>query len=219
MEHWPHRGDGGTVRADPDSQGLAAAVHRTGGARPWRHVFHAANGVVVAVALQLTGAPRNLTVAVLGTVLVALATVDFVRLRSRRANILFFTAFRPLASPREAAGIASSTWYVLGLLLTVAIFSRTEAISAILVLALADPVAGWWGRRWGRHPFLGGSLEGSAAFLLVALAVLMPRYPWPMALGAAVVTTLAERRAWPLDDNLVIPVTCATLLTFLSMVW
>ena len=149
--------------------------------------------------------PRSAAPAALGGVFVLLAGLDLVRLRLPGANRIFFRLFAALASPRERAGVASSTWYALGLLLTVVLFPTGEAVSAILVLALADPMASVVGQRLGRHPFLGGTVEGSVTFVVVAMAILVPRHPLPAAGGAALVAALAERRGWPLDDNLAVP--------------
>jgi dolichol kinase len=100
--------------------------------------------------------------------------------------------------------------------LAVAFFSREVAVSGILVLALADPAASYVGQRWGRRPFLGASLEGTALFAAVAFAVLAPRHGLlPGAVGALAMT-LAERLSWPLDDNLTIPVVGAAVLTLLQ---
>jgi dolichol kinase len=193
-------------------------VERSAGAQPWRRLFHAANGLVVAGVLHYTDLPRGVAVGILGALLAGLVALDVIRLRSRRTNELFFRAFGPLVTPREAKGPASSTWYALGLLTTVAMFPRAAAISGILVLALADPAASWVGRRWGRHPFLGATLEGSGVFLLVSLAVLLMRHSWPVALVSAVAATLAERFAWPVDDNLIVPVAGAAAVTLLRSV-
>lgn len=194
-------------------------VDRTSGAQPWRRLFHAANGLTVAAVLHYTAITRGLALGILAAILAVLIVLDLVRLRSSRANTLFFTTFRHLASPREATGPASSTWYTLGVLLTVALFSRENAISGILILAVADPVASYAGRRWGRIPFMGATLEGTLLFFLVATALLLPRHPWPVALGAGVVAALAERLAWPLDDNLAVPVAGAAAVTLLSRLW
>lgn len=200
----------------PDAAGLETLVRRTAGAQPWRRVLHAMTGLLAVAVLDWAGISRGAALWILGALVVAALSLDGVRLLDRRANVLFFRAFPHLASPREAKGLASSTLYAMGLFLTVALFARRVAISGILLLALADPAASWVGRRWGRHPFLGGSLEGTGVFLMVSLGLLLTRHPWPVALGAAVVTTLAERLGWPLDDNLVVPLTGALAITLLG---
>jgi dolichol kinase len=191
-------------------------VEQTAGAQPWRRVFHALNGSVIAAALTFLPLSRGLALWILGVGLVALITLDVVRLRFPTANALFFARFRRLVSPREARGFASSTWYTLGALLTVAIFPRQVAVSGILVLAFADPLASYLGRRWGRRPFLGGSLEGTAVFALTAFLILGLRHPLPAAAGAALACALTERLPWRLDDNLTVPLVGATAVTLLE---
>jgi dolichol kinase len=147
-----------------------------------------------------------------------LLVLDGIRLRHARANELFFRTFVHLASPREARGVASSTWYAVALLVVVAFFPRPAAVSGVLVLAVSDPAASWMGRRWGRRRFLGGTLEGSLVFLATALTILALRHPFGPALAAALLATLAERVSWPVDDNFAVPVTTAVVLTLLGSI-
>lgn len=116
--------------------------------------MHASFGILVAGMLTFLPIPRGWALALLVVALAATAGLDLIRLRVPRVNAVFFRWFRYVASPREATGIASSTWYTLGMLLTVALFPRGAAVSGILVLALADPTASWVGRRWGRQRFI-----------------------------------------------------------------
>jgi dolichol kinase len=206
------------IMTAPHSTELDRLVERTRGAQPLRRLFHAANGSLVAAALVWLDLSRETAVAVLAAVLVTLLVLDAVRLRVPRANAAFFSAFEHLASPREAEGVASSTWYCLGILLAVAFFPRPEAVSGILVLALADPAASWVGRRWGKIPFLGGTAEGSVTFLAVALLVLLVRHAPLLAVPAALVGTLLERRSWPLDDNLTLPPVVAAALLLMGLI-
>jgi len=201
----------------PPGPELDALVARTAGPQPWRKAFHAFNALWVAGLVALLDLPDVFVLSALGGVVALLLAADLLRLRHRRCNELFFRAFGALASPREATGIASSTWYALGLLLTFAAFPRDVAISSVLVMGLGDPVAGYFGRRFGRRPFLGGTLEGSLAFVLVTSAVLLARHPAPAALTASALSALAERRSWPLDDNLAVPLACGATLVVVQL--
>ena len=85
-------------------------------------------------------------------------------------------------------------------------------VAAILALAFGDAAAALVGRRFGRHPFAVGrarkSLEGSAAFFVVALLVcaVFPRAESVAAVAAfALATTLAEAFAGDGLDNVAIP--------------
>ncbi len=138
--------------------------------------------------------------------------IDAIRLYDPDLNRRFFRVFMALASPREAKELASSTWYLLGVLVTLLLFPRPYALAGILVLALADPAASVVGRLWGRIPFLGGSVRGTAAFAVVAFLVLLLFVPWWAALVTAVATALLEASPLDLDDNLLVPLTAAGVL-------
>jgi dolichol kinase len=196
---------------------LDALVARTAGPQWWRKAFHAFNATLGAALLAVLDVPRGAALGALVALLAIALAIDIVRLRSLRANQLFFKAFGRLASPREARGIASSTWYVTGILLVVALFPLDVAVSAILVMGLGDPAAALVGRTFGRRAFLGGTLEGTLAFFIVCAVIIGVRHAWPAGLVAGAAAALAERRAWPLDDNLVVPVVCAAVIQ--SMTW
>lgn len=191
-------------------------VDSTSGLQPWRRVMHATNGVLVALALTVLPISRGWAVALLLAALAAQGGLDLVRLRWPQVNAAFFSVFRHVASPREATGVASSTWYTMGLVLAVAMFPREAAVTGILVLALADPAASYVGRRWGRRPFLGASLEGTAVFATVAFLVLAARHDLATALVGAAASAMAERLSWPLDDNLTVPVAAAAVVTLIG---
>lgn len=178
--------------------------------------MHAAFGGGVAAALTFLPVTRGQALATLSGLLVVLATVDGLRLRSAKGNALFFSFFRLLASPREAREPASSTWYTLSMLLAVAAFERHVAVSGILVLALADPAASFLGRRYGRRPFLGATLEGTLVFALTAFVILALRHPAHVAAVAALLSALTERLSRPLDDNLTVPLVCGAAVTVLG---
>ena len=188
-------------------------VDRTRGLQPWRRIFHAVNGTIVAALLVSWEPSRGTAAVVLGAGAVAQRAADVARLVHPPANALFFRAFRSLASPREASGLASSTWYAIGMALTVLLFPLESAVSGILVLALADPAGSYVGRRWGKRPVLGGTVAGTTAFVLVAGAVLLLRHGPAVAAVGSLAAMLAERRSWPLDDNLAVPLVTAAVVS------
>ncbi len=193
-------------------------VARTAGPQPWRKAFHACNAAAVAALLAILAPTRGTAVVALGAMVLAAFAVDALRLTTPAANALFFRVFGKFASPREAKGIASSTWYAAGIFLVVALFPRDVAITAVLVLGLCDPAAAVLGRRFGRRPFLGGTLEGTVAFFAVCAVIIVLRHTWPAALVASAAAALAERRSWPLDDNLTVPVVCASVIQAIASI-
>ncbi|MBO76442.1 MAG: hypothetical protein CME17_03335 [Gemmatimonadetes bacterium] len=201
------------IRDPYQNNRLAELVARTTGLQTGRRIFHAITGTVIFVAVTQLDLSESLTITGLSVLFLILLALDLIRLRVPHLNILFFRFFQILVSPRESQSIASSTWYILGALIAIVLFPISAALSGILVLAWADPTASYLGRRWGRRSFLGGTLEGTIAFLVVAVLILSVRHPPAIAIPSACLITLVERSAWPLDDNLVLAPACAGILT------
>jgi dolichol kinase len=142
--------------------------------------------------------------------------IDFGRLRSDTLNRYFFRAFRALASPRQVESL-SITWFLCGVFLVLWFPGKMVAVASILVLAVADPAASVVGRVWGTHPLGKGTVEGTAAFFLAAVAVLLPFVGVPAAVVVAAIVSAAEALSARLDDNVVIPVVTAICLWTLTV--
>ena len=138
--------------------------------------------------------------------------LDLVRLRVPSVNQWFFRLLRPLASAREAAGVASSTWYLVGGILSYLLFPPLHAMLAILVLAVADPAAAVVGQRLGGRRVGTGSLSGTLTFSLVAAAILYLGTGRVEVVFIAVAVALLETVPGLGDDNLVIPLATGILL-------
>lgn len=200
-------GPGGSARED-----LERLVASTAGPRHARRLVHAGLGAGVASLLWALEPSRTVSAAAGAGAVAVLLGLDLARLAVPRLNLWFHRLLRSLLLPREARRVASSTWYMAGILAAVALFPLEAVVPATWVLALADPAAGWVGRRWGRRPLGTGTLEGFAAFVLVAGAVLSVAVPLPVTLLGAVVGGLGEIAPWRVDDNLVIPPAVAGVL-------
>ena len=196
----------------PEGSEFDAAVRLTEGVQPWRRLFHMGAGVGMAAFVHWSGPGSVVPVATLGGALAAALVLDWVRLRSRAANTTFFRWFSALASPREARGVASSTWFLIGALTVLVVAPHRFFAPAMLVLSFADPAASVVGRLWGKHKVGKGSWEGTGAFFLVAVAVLAPFAGLPAALIAAVLVAAAEVLPSGIDDNLTVPLATALAL-------
>jgi dolichol kinase len=192
-----------------DSAALAPLVTRTEGLQPWRRVVHALTGILLALAPGWLTWEATRTAALLAAATGLLFVADGIRLSVPRLNRWFFRVFRLLASPREAAGIASSTWFLLGATLAWAIAPGPPATTGLLVLALADPAASIVGRRWGRAKLGKGTREGTAAFAAVSYLVVWAAIGLPATLPVAILVAMVEVAPLGLDDNLTVPVATA----------
>jgi dolichol kinase len=195
---------------------LDPLVQATRGLQPWRRVFHMASGLAMALVPWALGWSTARTVGVLVILLVVAVGLDVVRLRVTRVNQWFFRLLRPLASAREASGMASSTWYLIGGILSYLLFSPVHAMLSILVLAVADPAAAVVGQRLGGRRVGTGSVSGTVTFFVVATVIL---YGGTGRIGVVLVAAavaLLETVPGLGDDNLVIPLSTGILLSALA---
>ncbi len=160
-----------------------------------------------------------------GAIAVVALTLEISRRFSTSWNqILVTKVFAPIARPREMYRTNGATYYTLATLILVAIFSKPAAEIGLLALAFGDPGASLIGKRWGKLKlYRQKSVIGTSVFFALAVAasifVLSVLHPtllpwssrWALALSVAFAGTMAELFSHRLDDNLTIPVACATV--------
>ena len=132
----------------------------------------------------------------------------------------FWLIFSAIVRDSEDHTITGATTVFIAGFLTVLIFERPVAIFAMLILSLADATAALIGRKWGNHSLFEKSVEGTMTFLIVALALafLLPDLPRAGAVAAAGIATVAEVLPSPIDDNLIVPLSAATTISFFYLI-
>tara|TARA_B000000460_G_scaffold160856_1_gene113953 strand:- start:125 stop:703 length:579 start_codon:yes stop_codon:yes gene_type:complete len=132
----------------------------------------------------------------------------------------FRLIFSAILRDSEDHTITGATTVFIAGFLTVLIFERPVAIFAMLILSLADATAALIGRKWGNHSLFEKSVEGTMTFLIVALALafLLPDLPRAGAVAAAGIATIAEVLPSPIDDNLIVPLSAATTISFFYLI-
>lgn len=184
-----------------------------------RSLFHLLSGVVALGLIRLLPS-REWLIAASAAFVVMAWTMELSRRQSPAINRALMRLFAPVAHPHEHHQVNSATWYVTGLLLLASFAPLHAAELGVVVLAVADPAAGFVGRRWGRTRLRARrSLEGALAFVLVgglaALAwlsmssTLAPGAMVLLALGAAAIGAVTELASTRADDNFTIPVAVA----------
>ncbi len=147
------------------------------------------------------------------------------------AALAFMTIFEPLrirglikigiveANTKESERMRpmGSFFYVLAGLIVIFFFDKSIAVASLFILAIADPLSGLVGRRFGRVHLFGKSLEGTTVFFASSFLILSGfSFPIHIAALAAIVAALTELfSSWPVDDNLSIPLASASALTLL----
>jgi len=149
-------------------------------------------------------------------------TMDVARLRNSSLWRWIEPLARPMVRRRESDGdFLGSTYILVAMCLTIAMFSATVASLALAFIIIGDTAAALVGRRWGRHVFRGKSLEGTLA-CLVSLAFvalygdLFMKTPLWIGLTGAFVATLMEAAPDFVDDNLSVPLVSGLVMQLLT---
>jgi len=121
----------------------------------------------------------------------------------------------------ERRRLNGATYVLLSATLCVVIFPKLIVITAFSILIISDTLAALVGRKFGRHQFLKKSLEGTAAFFLSALVVVLitPKVEYlsiEYLIGAfgALSGAVVEAISIAVDDNLSIPLTIGAVMWF-----
>jgi dolichol kinase len=156
---------------------------------------------------------RGLLVAVLVSIVFELG-----RLHDARVRLFVSRFFRDLVRSHEQKELLGSTYLLIAAVLTLELFSKEIALSALGALVLGDSAAALVGKTVGRVHILGKTLEGSLACLLVSFLFAWGVVGVPAWLAAcgALTATLFELLPIPLDDNFRIPLSMGYVMKILS---
>ncbi|HMY21568.1 MAG TPA: hypothetical protein PKA58_34840 [Polyangium sp.] len=184
-----------------------------------RSLFHVLSAAAALVMLRLVS-HREWLVAASGTLALAAWSLEILRRVHPPANVHLMRFFSRIAHAEEEHKVNSSTWYLTALV-GLALFAPIRSAElGVVVLGLADPAAGFIGRRIGRTKIRKNrSLEGTLGFFAVGMAaafvllIVFHSLPLSAMLAIAAVASAAgaliELATIRLDDNFTIPVTVA----------
>jgi dolichol kinase len=175
-----------------------------------RKLVHAALSLLAAGVVWLL--PYPLGAVILAAATAVALTIEVARRVHGRLGHRFLTLLGPMLRENEAAGLTGATTLAVGYTMAAVLFAGWPAVAGILVVGLADPAAAMVGARFGRLRYPGGkSVEGSLAFLAVAIVVLLtvPGLSPLRALGTGMVLAMIEAPSLRMDDNLYLPLITA----------
>ncbi|MBL7545706.1 MAG: hypothetical protein JNL11_17940 [Bdellovibrionaceae bacterium] len=145
------------------------------------------------------------------------AGTDILRLRNKNFNLLVTHYLRPIMRQSEIGNLAGTTYLAAGVTILIFLFDPIIVQLSLIFLAFADPIASYFGIRFGREKIWGEkTLQGFlAAFVVCSICSFLFLYLHEYNLWRAVVVSfiggligsLAELiPIAKLDDNLTIPV-------------
>ncbi|MEO6461751.1 MAG: diacylglycerol/polyprenol kinase family protein [Candidatus Eisenbacteria bacterium] len=155
-----------------------------------------------------------------GLLLAVLLSIVFELMRLHDARVRFFVSrmFRDLVRRHEQKQLLGSTYLLIAAVLTIELFSKPIAVSALGALVLGDTAAALVGKTIGRVRVLGKTLEGSIACFVVSFLFawgVVGVEAW-LAVCGALTATLFELLPIPLDDNFRIPLSMGYVMKLLG---
>ncbi len=119
-----------------------------------------------------------------------------------------------LRKEEETTIINGATYLMGGLSLSVLAFPTEIAIISMWVVILADTAAALVGTEWGRHRLGQKSFEGTGAFIMVSMVIMLLFGIAPiLALSVSFILALVELIPGRFNDNLILPMASGVLLT------
>lgn len=157
-----------------------------------------------------------------GALTVVAVVADLIRAYSSSFNDWIRWIFGPLMRDEELPMVGEritfngATCVLIGAFLLILLFPLRVAVPVLTMTMLADAAAALVGRRWGRHRWgpLPATVEGTAAFILTGLVVMIwfPFLPLGPAIASVIVAAIVEAAPLPVNDNIRVPITAALVV-------
>jgi dolichol kinase len=139
-------------------------------------------------------------------------------------NRFFTWLFGPFLRETERTGLTGSAFMMAGVTLIVWLYPKNVVILTLILFAVADPLASYFGIRFGKDKLIGNkSFQGSAAAFVACFVAsgayfathrLMTDRLFIVCLLSGLIGAISELvPIGKLDDNFVFPVLSATMLT------
>jgi diacylglycerol kinase (CTP) len=184
-----------------------------------RKAWHITGVLIMALIHSATSTSTAIFIAFVGCLFIL--PIDILRQRSSKLNDLVIHLFKPFMRQSELNQISGNTYLILGVLSILLIFPREIVALTILFLAFADPIASFFGVKFGKDKIWGDkSLQGFlAAFITCSLVAfgflyynnIMSDRLLLVSLIAGIIGAISELiQIGKLDDNFSLPVLSAT---------
>lgn len=144
---------------------------------------------------------------------------------------LIYNIFGKMLRPHERGKkfvFNGATWVLISAVATVFIFPKILAVTGFTILIISDISAALFGRKYGKHPLFTKSWEGTFAFFISGILVVLilgfvfgaplSYFFWGIIGAIAAGFAEAASSVMKMDDNLSIPVTVASIMWIGAMI-
>ena len=179
-----------------------------------RKLIHLSNLIIPISYYYVFQDKRFFLISLFFFVLIFLA-IDLFREKNKYIKILFNLFFNRMMRKHELNGaLTGASWVMISAFFTILIFPNNIAILSLIFMSVGDTVAGLVGRRVGKLKIGEKTLEGFV-FGFLACAIISYNYkliPFSISIYGSLVGMIFEVLPLPLDDNLKIPLSSASIM-------
>jgi diacylglycerol kinase (CTP) len=175
---------------------------------------------VVFIAVLFHNLPRTTSLQLITFFTTLVLSIDISRRHWPPLNRIVIMVFKPFMRDREVNGISGNSSLLLGSMVIIFLFPKVIVTLTLLLLAVADPTASYFGVLYGKDKLLRGkSLQGTFAAFFVCTVIsgmfylfndVMTERLFIVALLSGMIGAISELlpiKRW--DDNFTFPVLCA----------
>jgi len=159
---------------------------------------------------------REQIVLISGSITLVFLLAELIRKKTKFGAVLFQKVFTPLLREEEKHNkLTGATHLFLSATVTFLVFEKIIAITAVLLLTIADSLAAISGKMSGKRNLFNKSWQGTITFFLISVLLIFIFLPeagiWIPVIAAIV--SVIEVLPLPVNDNLLITVASGILLT------
>jgi acyl phosphate:glycerol-3-phosphate acyltransferase len=188
--------------------------------KKWRFYLRPAAILFLLFYLEFSKKP---TLFLIGGVCLIFFGLDIIRLFSKRINTILSSDTKLIYKTKEIRSFSSMSYFLLSCFLSVLIFEKPIAVTALTFLIFGDFFAKFFGLRFVKTRLFKKSLEGSQAHLFICLfsgIIFMRIFQLPVSIiiGGAVCAAFIEALPLRIDDNLTVSLSSGAVMTLLSLI-
>jgi len=176
---------------------------------------------VVVVPLGYLFINKELLLLILSLLLVVAVSIEAARSVSEKFSDLFIKIVGRMLRKHENKRLTGATYLIFGSFLTILIFNKWIAITALFFVIISDALAAVVGTMFGRHTIYGNrTVEGSAVFVAASLIIILMinKVPFFVGLSGMVIALVLEVFVKRVNDNLMIPLSSGLVMQSLMMI-
>lgn len=167
--------------------------------------------------------PYGVAISFLAVAWILFVPFDFARQKNPVLNAKLVAWFKPIMREHEVNRPAGTSFLLTGVAIVALFFPREIVLLTLLFLAFADPIASYFGIRFGKDKILGNkSLQGTAAAFFVCAFItgifllrndlLVERVIMVSVLGGTIGALSELIPIGQIDDNLTLPLLSGVFL-------